>query len=137
LQFLACPAHCRCLRPEDPAAPVLYVYEIQVVDKIQRLGVGRAMMDAIEWLGSRLSMSKMKLTVFKTNEAALRFYRHKLQFDIDADSPSLHDIDVCYEILSKTCPSKGSDGAASQECQDPADKRRKASAAADPHTSCN
>ena len=54
-----------------------------------------------ERLARGLGMRKTKLTVFRTNAAALAFYRQKLGYVVDASSPSKWGVDECYEILSK------------------------------------
>lgn len=60
------------------------------------------MMAIVESLAQKLEMTKMKLTVFKTNSTALDFYRKSLGYVIDRSSPSQWRIHTeCYEILSK------------------------------------
>lgn len=87
---------------EQPAdAAVLYIYEIQLAPSLQRRGVGGRLMALSERLAVGLGLRKMKLTVFRTNKAALAFYREKLGYAVDASSPSKWGVDECYEILSK------------------------------------
>jgi ribosomal protein S18 acetylase RimI-like enzyme len=82
-------------------AAVLYVYEIQLAPALQRRGVGGRLMALSERLALGLGLRKMKLTVFRTNAAALAFYQQKLGYAVDASSPSKWKLDECYEILSK------------------------------------
>lgn len=92
------------LDEEDEAkedAAVLYIYEIQLTSGLQRRGVGARLMALSERLARGLGMRKTKLTVFRTNAAALAFYHEKLGYVVDASSPSKWGMEECYEILSK------------------------------------
>ena len=90
---------------EDSPAAVLYVYEIQLTSAVQRQGLGAKMMAAIEEMAAQTQMKKLKLTVFKTNAVALDFYQKKLDYVVDATSPSKWNMKTeCYEILSKEVP---------------------------------
>lgn len=43
------------------------------------------------------------MTVFHNNQAAMKFYREKMKYEIDESSPSNYaDDDQDYEILSKS-----------------------------------
>lgn len=77
--------------------PALYVYEIQVSPVTQRTGVGRYLMTVLEDVAIKWHLKAIMLTVFTFNNAALEFYKEKLQFQIDASSPR----DETYEILTK------------------------------------
>eukprot|EP00474_Spongospora_subterranea_P001773 CRZ02231.1 hypothetical protein [Spongospora subterranea] len=96
-------AHIRFDSEED--IPQIYVYELQLVEKVRGIRFGRMLMQTIELAGCKLSMEKVCLTVFKTNTAALNLYR-SLSYVKDESDPSLHDIydDSRYEILSKKLP---------------------------------
>lgn len=92
---------CLSFTPEDPPAALVYIYEIQLHGDCQGRGLGRRLMNLLEELGRHLGMTKMKLTVFRNNEAASQFYT-RLRYKVDGSSPSqwgLHE--ECYEILSK------------------------------------
>lgn len=108
--------HLRYVLDEEDEAPgdaaVLYIYEIQLAPALQRRGVGAQLMALSERLGAGLGLRKMKLTVFRTNAAALAFYREKLGYTVDASSPSKWGVDECYEILSKPLTVLGSSEAA-------------------------
>lgn len=88
---------------ETPTELVLYVYEVQVRAEYQKsYGIGTKLMHTIETtILARSGMNKVMLTVFKANVQAMHFYRNKLKYIIDEDSPSKHDTYAEYEILSK------------------------------------
>jgi ribosomal protein S18 acetylase RimI-like enzyme len=92
-----------CLDDDDyPSAVVLYVYEIQVREAYRRQGLGAKLMDLMEQIVRATEMEKVMLTVFKKNQSAMQFYTQKLNYEIDATSPSQHNQHEEYEILSKT-----------------------------------
>eukprot|EP00043_Microstomoeca_roanoka_P009118 m.86895 g.86895 ORF g.86895 m.86895 type:complete len:255 (-) comp14484_c0_seq8:426-1190(-) len=78
---------------------VLYCYELHVDDSHKGKGYGKLLVQCMEFLCRRLEMPRIMLTVFKDNEA-FKFYE-KQGFSIDEDSPSQHDMDAPYEILSR------------------------------------
>ena len=59
------------------------------------------MMALAERMAGGLGLRKMKLTVFKTNTAAMEFYLKRLGYLVDPSSPSKWGVEECYEILSK------------------------------------
>ncbi|XP_003738295.1 N-alpha-acetyltransferase 40 [Galendromus occidentalis] len=79
--------------------PVLYCYEIQLIEEVQRRGLGGHLMHILYKLAERFKMKKVILTVFKHNPQALNFYQQKLKFRLDATAPKENHID--YTILSK------------------------------------
>jgi N-alpha-acetyltransferase 40 len=85
---------------EAPTEGVVYVYEIQIDKKYQRLGLGKKIMDIIETITSLAGLGRIMLTVFKANECAVEFYR-RIDYSVDETSPSLHNEPADYEILSK------------------------------------
>lgn len=98
---------------EEPPVAVLYVYEIQLAPSVQRQGLGARMMAVVESMAVKLEMKKLKLTVFKSNRAALDFYGKKLGYVVDGTSPSQHRLMTeCYEILSKEVVNVGKGGKA-------------------------
>ncbi|KAK4526641.1 hypothetical protein GAYE_SCF26G4557 [Galdieria yellowstonensis] len=81
---------------------VLYIYELHIVDGYQGLGIGKKLVQVLETIGVRTKMKKIMLTVFKRNVDAVRFYKEKLGFSLDASSPEVFgDLECKYEILSK------------------------------------
>ena len=86
---------------QQPTEVVLYVYEIQVDQRFQRHGLGKALMAISEKIAVQAEVSKVMLTVFKKNQDAMEFYR-RLNYEIDSSSPSMHKELADYEILSKS-----------------------------------
>jgi len=85
---------------DEPEHPVLYCYELQVLNSFQAHGLGRLLMSQLVTIAERLRMWKVMLTCFKRNEGAISFYR-RCGFDIDSNSPSsFGNVDEDYEILS-------------------------------------
>lgn len=79
--------------------PVAYCYELQVSKAYHGLGLGSALVEALEHLGSRTGMVKSMLTVFETNIAAQIFYL-KRGYMPDGICPTEEE-NAGYEILSK------------------------------------
>ncbi|KAJ3190101.1 hypothetical protein HDU85_000392 [Gaertneriomyces sp. JEL0708] len=85
---------------------VIYCYELQVTATARNRGIGAYLMKILEKLGQRYGMKKSMLTVFKSNEGAIRFYRN-LGYDLDDISPG-KVLDprrarrISYEIFSKS-----------------------------------
>lgn len=52
-------------RRQNGLTRLFYSYELQVSADAQRLGVGKRLMEALEWLGKAYKMDKVMLTVFK------------------------------------------------------------------------
>jgi N-alpha-acetyltransferase 40 len=84
---------------DSPTCAVLYVYEIQIDGTYRRHGIGCRLMRIVEAIAAKEEMSKTVLTVFRTNQGAMRFYR-KLGYAIDDSNPS----DADYDILSRAVP---------------------------------
>lgn len=85
---------------DEPEYPVLYCYELQVAKSVQKVGAGLNLMRMLQRVASHYGMRKTSLTVFKTNDAAMQFYK-KAGFIVDSNSPSNFGCpDECYEILS-------------------------------------
>lgn len=83
---------------------VLYCYEIQLTEGIQRKGLGKFLMQILELLAYKTEMVKVMLTTFKHNDAGTKFFREALKFEIDESSPDdpVYEEGYCYWILSKT-----------------------------------
>ncbi|KJE96465.1 hypothetical protein CAOG_06788 [Capsaspora owczarzaki ATCC 30864] len=94
---------------DEAQIPVIYCYEIQLSEPVQRKGLGKFMMQIIELIGIQEKMLKSMLTVFQANTSAIKFYRTILNYEIDEISPSQCDDDEAdYEILSKRLPHRAS-----------------------------
>ncbi|PGH14068.1 hypothetical protein AJ80_06072 [Polytolypa hystricis UAMH7299] len=85
---------------------VLYCYEIHLAPALQNRGLGKLMLGFFEDTGCSIGLKKGMLTVYKANEAAIRFYQ-RLGYEEDEYSPrpmklrngNVRDFD--YMILSK------------------------------------
>lgn len=87
---------------EELDCPVIYCYELQIDAQVQRKGLGKHLMYILLLMAYNLKFSKVMLTVFKDNNAALDFYIKNLNFKVDETSPSrCDDSTACYEILSR------------------------------------
>lgn len=89
-----------CFRFESGADKnecALYVYELHIREEFQRQGLGEELMRMVRQIAIEFKMDKIMLTVFRTNEKALKFY-NKLNFVTDESSPSKKEAD--YMILS-------------------------------------
>nr|GLL42181.1 N-alpha-acetyltransferase 40 isoform X2 [Ipomoea trifida] len=96
--------HYRFLIEEE--IPVLYVYELQLEQRVQGKGLGDYLMQLIELIGHKSKMGAVVLTVQKANILAMRFYTSKLRYKVSAISPSRVypglGLQTNYEILCKT-----------------------------------
>ncbi|CAA0806889.1 Acyl-CoA N-acyltransferases (NAT) superfamily protein [Striga hermonthica] len=96
--------HYRFILEED--VPVVYVYELQLETRIQGKGLGKFLMQLIEFIACENKMGAVVLTVQRANLVAMDFYIHKLGYTISAISPSRFDSlfgqERSYEILCKT-----------------------------------
>jgi ribosomal protein S18 acetylase RimI-like enzyme len=86
---------------DQPTGSVLYVYEIQIDEKFRRQGLGKKLMGISEQIAANAEVSKVLLTVFKSNQSAMEFYK-RLDYGIDVSSPSNHNEPADYEILCKS-----------------------------------
>ena len=85
---------------ESPTCAVLYIFEIQIESTYRRCGAGKKLMGIAERIAREQSMTKVLLTVFKSNHQAMAFYTKKLGYNIDESSPSKFGESADYEILS-------------------------------------
>ena len=82
--------------------PVLfYVWEIQLVSKVLRKGLGKFLMTLGELIARKFACDKIMLTVLKKNLGVISFYK-SLHFLVDETDPN-HEEEVSYVILSKSC----------------------------------
>jgi ribosomal protein S18 acetylase RimI-like enzyme len=82
--------------------PVVYCYEVQVDPRWQGQGIGGCLVRCMESIGKRCGFHVSMLTVLRNNPSALKFYLDRLNYDVDACSPSqCGEADEAYEILSK------------------------------------
>lgn len=89
-----------CFRFEtgaDKGECAFYVYELHVSSEHQRQGLGQDLMRLARIMATAFKMDKIMLTVFRSNQPALQFYK-KLNFIPDKTSPASNEAD--YIILS-------------------------------------
>lgn len=85
---------------------VVYCYEIHLAPSARRHGLGGMLMGRMEEIGRLVGVEKAMLTVFKSNEAARRFYQRG-GYVVDEYSPQPRKLrngtikEFDYEILSK------------------------------------
>lgn len=90
---------------------VLYCYEIHLLPALQGRGLGRKLMAIFEEIGRRIGLEKGMLTVFRSNQSAIRFYT-RLGFGVDEYSPEPKVMrngkvkEPDYLILSKDFPNR-------------------------------
>lgn len=85
---------------DEPEYPVLYLYQLQILQNFQRRGLGKSIMDLLLQIAHKTLMRKVLLTCFKINIPAMQFYK-SIGFGIDPNSPSQCGYDgEPYEILS-------------------------------------
>lgn len=66
-------------RPETAfryADQMIYVHHISVGQRFRKLGVGRALLDAVRNVGAELGIAALALDVWTFNEEAYNFFRH-------------------------------------------------------------
>lgn len=85
---------------ENPERVVFYVYELQIEETYQRMGLGTKLMNCMEYLARSAGLESILLTVFFENTSAMSFYQ-KLGYEIDISSPSKYNEHADYEILVK------------------------------------
>ncbi|MCL7050534.1 hypothetical protein MKW94_025791 [Papaver nudicaule] len=85
----------------EEEVPVMYVYELQLEQRVQGKGLGRFLMELVEVIAYENRMSAVMLTVQRGNAFAMDFYMSKLRYVISSNSPSQMGFDKNYEILCK------------------------------------
>ncbi|KAK1811586.1 hypothetical protein LTR12_014025 [Friedmanniomyces endolithicus] len=88
-----------------PPVPVLYIYEIHLVESLRRVGLGAHLMQLAEEIARRGGLRKVMLTCFLSNVKARRFYE-KRGFTRDICSPDDRQtrervVQIDYVIMSK------------------------------------
>lgn len=83
----------------------IYLFEFQIEATYQKKGLGRFLMQAVEFIGLKTGMEGIFLTVFHINESAYSFYT-KMNYKPHKMSPSVaapeNVNDYDYEILFKS-----------------------------------
>jgi N-alpha-acetyltransferase 40 len=92
---------------EEDGYEVVYCYELHLQPRVQGMGMGRKMMNLMEMIGFEVGVEKAMLTVFKSNERAVKVY-DKWGYQLDQFSPELKRLrdgtvrESTYVILSRT-----------------------------------
>ncbi|KAI9783579.1 MAG: hypothetical protein M1816_001330 [Peltula sp. TS41687] len=61
----------------EDGCEVIYCYELHVRPALRRCGLGRRLMDLMENVGAKVGVEKAMLTVFRSNEDGVGFYRKR------------------------------------------------------------
>jgi N-alpha-acetyltransferase 40 len=91
---------------EEDGHEVVYCYELHLQPKLQRNGVGKRMMMVMEVIGDRVGVEKAMLTVFRSNERAVKAYG-SWGYRVDEFTPEARKFrdgtvkEPSYVILSK------------------------------------
>lgn len=100
-------SHFRFDYEQEKSSNVLYMYELQVEERVRGKGIGRFFMQILELFAIKHGFPYVMLTVFPSNKNAMAFYQ-KLRYEVDPISPSkdlqyiVEGGDTSYEILSKS-----------------------------------
>ncbi|KAK2882425.1 hypothetical protein FQN49_000377 [Arthroderma sp. PD_2] len=71
---------------QEDEMSVLYCYEVHLAPEVQHKGVGKQLLRIFEDVGRNVGLRKGMLTVFKSNQSAIRFYE-QIGFTEDENSP--------------------------------------------------
>lgn len=80
--------------------PILYCYELQVAEEIQRKGLGKFLMNVLFVISFQFKLTKVMLTLFTHNTVGIDFYTKSLAFRRDETCP-YEEEEKCYVILCK------------------------------------
>lgn len=69
-----CQGYCSFMVTREDDVDVLYCYEIHVQPELQGHGAGTTLMQMLELIGRNIGVQKLMLTVFTSNDGAVRFY---------------------------------------------------------------
>lgn len=98
---------CSFMLTWEDGIEVIYCYEIHLDERLRGRGWGKRLMGLLEEVGRRAEVEKAMLTVFRRNEAAVRFYEG-LGYEVDEFSPRPKKLrsgvvkEVDYSIMSKS-----------------------------------
>lgn len=83
---------------------VVYCYEIHLLDLVRGKGIGKCLMQMLESIGRALRLEKTMLTVFTSNEYAIKFYQG-LGYEIYDEEPAPPQKRLRGRLLKKPKPS--------------------------------
>ncbi|VDO07027.1 unnamed protein product [Rodentolepis nana] len=84
----------------DARRPVLYCYEIQVLDRIRCMGLGQNLLQILYKIAEVNKLTRVMLTVFKFNSSAYAFFGRN-GFKTDSTDLSKEGKSVDYSIMSR------------------------------------
>ncbi|KAF4549623.1 Acetyltransferase (GNAT)-like protein 1 [Elsinoe fawcettii] len=91
----------------EDGIPVIYIYEIHLKPSARGSGAGKRLMSIVEKIGQSVGVEKSMLTVFRSNNKAVKWYE-RLGYALDEYSPPEKKLrgdkvkQANYLILSKT-----------------------------------
>ena len=82
----------------------LFIYEMHIEEELQRHGLGKWLLQIVEFIGLKLGYDCTMVSCFKENTAARNFFR-KMNYQIHRQSPSIADpeneFNYHHELLYK------------------------------------
>ncbi|KAL5110428.1 N-alpha-acetyltransferase 40 [Taenia crassiceps] len=84
----------------DTRRPVLYCYEIQLLEEVRGLRLGRGLLHILYKIAADNQMARVVLTVFRFNSSAYAFFTRN-GFTTDTSDPSRYGQPADYCILSR------------------------------------
>jgi N-alpha-acetyltransferase 40 len=91
---------------EEDGYEIIYCYELHLQPRMQGMGTGKGLMELMEMIGAKVMVEKAMLTVFRSNERAVKAYQ-KWGYRPDQFSPEPRRLrdgtvkELTYIILSK------------------------------------
>ena len=80
---------------------VVYCYELQIDSQTRKVGLGKFMMEILEELCQQLELEKVMLTCSKMNHVGQKFFKDKMEYELDETDMNDEDPNVDYCIYSK------------------------------------
>jgi ribosomal protein S18 acetylase RimI-like enzyme len=80
----------------NDAVTAAYIYDVHVADEAIRKGLGKLLVQAVEFISLKLKLDAVLVTVFKANQGGFRFFQN-LKYIPHSSSPSISDRDSAHE----------------------------------------
>jgi GNAT superfamily N-acetyltransferase len=80
----------------NQAETAVYIYDIHVSEEAAGKGLGKFLVQAVEFIGLKLKVDAVIVTLFKANPRGLAFFQH-LKYRPHSSSPSIVDRDSAHE----------------------------------------
>lgn len=77
---------CSFMLTYEDGFAVVYIYEIHLAEPLLGIGLGKHLIGIVEAIGRSVGVDKSMLTVFRSNEKAVKVYEH-LRYEVDEYSP--------------------------------------------------